>query len=169
MKDGNIMLTFVKAGIDNVGLFGAIHASCWQDTYKGVASDEFLSRFTPEKRAAAFSKAIKNPAENFYLAVTGSGKAMGIVIFRQRDGGDGEVMAIYILSEYKRRGFGRETMDFAIGELKKAGCSRIILWVLEKNLNARAFYEKYGFRYSGEKREIDVGSTQQELKYFMNL
>lgn len=158
------MLKFQKATVLNVSDLGYIHANSWQTTYKGIASDEFLSNFTPEKRTAVFSKAIKNTSEKFYIVYLDSAP-IGIVIFcNTQESNVGEIKAIYLLNNYQRQGFGHEIMDFAIKMLKQDGNTCFVLWVLEDNRQAQSFYEKYGFKFDGTKRDIDIGHPHCEMR-----
>lgn len=66
---------------------------------------------------------------------------------------------LYVDTFFENRGIGGELMRFAIGK----GCS--YLWVLEKNTDARRFYERYGFAVTG-KKQFQEGTTEYivELK-----
>ena len=59
--------------------------------------------------------------------------------------GEGEVYKLYVDSFFSGRGIGGALLEFAAAH---TGANR--LWVLEKNRNARAFYEKHGFLPTGE-------------------
>jgi len=71
--------------------------------------------------------------------------------------GWGEIGTIYLKPEYFGKGYGKLLLSFCIKELKNIGFERIYLWTLEKNLKARAFYEKFGFTFDGEKGEHNFG------------
>jgi GNAT superfamily N-acetyltransferase len=61
----------------------------------------------------------------------------------------GEVYAIYVEPDRISTGAGRALMDAAVGWLDGQGLDPIHLWVLEGNLRALSFYERYGFRLDG--------------------
>lgn len=61
----------------------------------------------------------------------------------------GEVYAIYVEPDRIGTGAGRALMDAAVRWLGEHGLDPIQLWVLEQNLLARAFYQRYGFRPDG--------------------
>ena len=73
-----------------------------------------------------------------------------------------EISSIYILEKYRGRGFGRKVMEYIFSEYKDL---RIVLWVLEVNLNARTFYEKCGFELTDKVRVIDRGGEFKQLMY----
>lgn len=60
---------------------------------------------------------------------------------------------LYVDHFFENRGIGGELMAFAIEQ----NCS--FLWVLEKNEDARRFYERYGFVPTGVRR-LEEGTTE---------
>lgn len=61
-----------------------------------------------------------------------------------------EVERIYILPQHKRKGYGRELLEFAHARAKELNRTGIWLGVWEHNYNALAFYKKMGFQRIGE-------------------
>ena len=68
----------------------------------------------------------------------------------------GEVVAIYVLSEYYGRKVGYRLMNEAVSRLSEY--NTISLWVFEKNGRAIDFYHKYGFEFDGCKKEWNLGT-----------
>jgi ribosomal protein S18 acetylase RimI-like enzyme len=56
-----------------------------------------------------------------------------------------------------------------INELRSRGYSKISLWVLEENMNARRFYEKSGFVHDGTVKEINIGKPLNEYRYVKDI
>jgi putative acetyltransferase len=67
---------------------------------------------------------------------------------------NGEIKKLFVDPFFQRRGIGGKLIEFAIDE-KQADR----LWALEKNTGAIRFYERYGFRLTGEKTFED-GTTE---------
>ena len=67
---------------------------------------------------------------------------------------NGEIKKLFVDTFFQRRGIGGKLIEFAIDE-KQADR----LWALEKNTGAIRFYERYGFRLTGEKKFED-GTTE---------
>lgn len=67
---------------------------------------------------------------------------------------------LYVDHFFENRGIGGELLTFAIGK----NCR--YLWVLEKNEDARRFYERYGFVVT-EKKQLQEGTTEYivEMKW----
>ena len=60
---------------------------------------------------------------------------------------DNGIAELYVDSFFENQGIGGRLITFAIEE---KNCD--YLWVLEKNADARRFYETYGFTVTGEKQ-----------------
>lgn len=64
--------------------------------------------------------------------------------------GRGELYAIYVLPGHWNSGAGRALMDGVLALAAGQDYNDVSLWVLEANARARRFYEKAGFRLTGE-------------------
>ncbi len=65
---------------------------------------------------------------------------------------EGEVLALAVLPEARRRGVGRFLLENAINMLKSRGACVLYLDVRESNAPARALYAALGFRECGRRR-----------------
>lgn len=78
----------------------------------------------------------------------------------------GEIVSIYFLPQYIRKGLGTLLTQAALAELKKMGYQSCCLWVLEENERARRFYEKMGFVPDGAYMEQEIGGkVLREVRY----
>ena len=81
---------------------GYVHCTSWQEAYRGIVCDRYLDTMTVERTTA---RARQNP-ENTIIAKDGE-KVVGLAVYgpsRDEDlPGAGEVIAIYVLSEYYNR------------------------------------------------------------------
>ena len=85
-----------------------------------------------------------------------SGKAIGFVSCHDGDDEDknlqekyrpyGYVSNVFVAADHRGRGFGAALLDAAEDYLAGRGFSRVMLWVMADNTNARAAYEKRGYR-----------------------
>lgn len=79
----------------------------------------------------------------------------------------GEIISIYLLPEYIKKGYGSKLLDFVLYELYQEGYKEIFLWVLEENTNARKFYESKGFILDKEYLNDKIGGKElKEVRYF---
>lgn len=80
--------------------------------------------------------------------------------------GYGEIISLYLLPEYWGKGYGKQLMTAAIQNLYQMGYEKILLWVLEENLRARRFYEKYGFQKTDSVLQDNIGGRPlREVQY----
>ncbi len=123
-----------------------VHWKCWQETYPGLVSQEYLEKLTPEKcEEMAFRW-----RDNILVAKEGE-RVIGFVGFGDHgpeEPDTGEVFALYVLPEYHGTGVGRQLMDAALEKL--ASYPHICLWLVKGNARALRFYEKCGFHLTGE-------------------
>lgn len=153
--------------------FGMINALSWRAAYKGIVPDDYLAGFTPESRAERFGRGVKKGDDEFYLFLVNQKPAgMAVIGACHDDGaesGEGEIHAIYFLPEYWRQGFGKKAMRFCTDRLNKTGYKEVLLWVLEKNGNARRFYEKCGFATDGGRMSMEIGKPLSVVRYRVTL
>lgn len=69
-----------------------------------------------------------------------------------------EVKKLYVDHFFESQGIGGKLLDFAIKQFDVQ-----FLWAIEKNVRARAFYERHGFTYKGE-WEYEEGTPERLLK-----
>lgn len=63
--------------------------------------------------------------------------------------GTGEVAALYVDPERWGGGVGGALMTKALADLREAGCTAAMLWVLAENAPAIRFYARFGFTPDG--------------------
>ncbi len=67
--------------------------------------------------------------------------------------------ALYLAPEHQRRGLGRRLVAAGAGWLVEQGVGAIVIWALQRNAPARAFYEALGGALAGEKT-ITIGPSE---------
>lgn len=70
-----------------------------------------------------------------------------------------EICNFYVEPFFKGCGIGKQLLQAVMEEARAAGKDKIFLLVLKDNLNARKFYEHYGFRENGKTRLIEGTSV----------
>lgn len=61
------------------------------------------------------------------------------------DSDGAELICIHSLCDNWSRGYGSIMMEHILADVREAGYQEVVLWVFEKNMRARKFYEKHGF------------------------
>lgn len=146
-----------------------IYEQAWKKAYKGIVPQDFLDSL--EK--GSWASKVDRPGWNT-LVVELDGKLIGTSSYsksRFEEYSDaGEIISIYFLPEYMRKGYGKQLLAAAVDGLASMGYNEVFLWVLEENKNARKFYESQGFvRADGSVETAPGGKTLKEIRYKLNL
>ncbi len=146
-----------------------IYEESWRFAYRGMVPQAYLDGIPAGLWAENLDQGGRQS-----LLLEESGRLIGtccVGLSRWPDYPDfGEVVALYLLPEYMGRGHGKALLAAAVEALAVQGYQNVLLWVLEENHRARAFYEKSGFRFSGTRMETDVGGKPLgELLYLRHI
>lgn len=134
-----------------------VHWQTWREAYDEILPAEFQEQMTLDK-CRFYSQ--KYP-ENTLIALNDA-KVVGFVSYGDfRDSATiaGEIFALYVLKDYYGKGVGRQLIQAALD-----GYQEILLWVLEDNKRAIAFYEKMGFVFDGEEKIVNLGKVVKEKR-----
>ncbi|MCK1796675.1 GNAT family N-acetyltransferase [Streptomyces sp. XM4193] len=77
----------------------------------------------------------------------------------------GELYAFYVHPRHWRHGVGRALMDAALGRWTQNGVRAAVLWVYERNVSARAFYEDHGWHHDPHTPPTGTPPDELELCY----
>ena len=151
-----------------------VHVRSWQEAYRGQVPDSYLDGLSVQDRERSWKKGLAKG--NTVLVAEIDNQIIGFSGFGQaRDDGEsehtiGEVYAIYLLEKYWDQGIGRKLLERSMSSLASVGCSSVVLWVLESNQRARAFYEKFGYRVDGHEETGNRGGVEmKEIRYSLHL
>ena len=137
-----------------------VYFFCWHDTYPGIVSQKHLDDLTPEK----CEKIAFDTSENVIIAKDNN-RVVGFIGYgvKTEDGIEvGEIMTLYVLSEYRGKGIGSRLMCAGLERLNR--CSLLRIWVVKGNDKAIRFYEKFGFYPDGEEKTSEkVGADGVRL------
>ena len=150
---------------DDLMQVSSVYEQSWKHAYKGIIPQSYLDSI-PEGRWAA---SITRPGMNSLIAVD-NGKIVGTSAFSasrwEKFPEYGEIVSVYLMPEYMRKGYGRALLEKALSEINAMGFKNTLLWVLEENVNARRFYEHIGFMNSGEVMNDNIGGKElREIMY----
>lgn len=124
----------------------------WNEIYKGIVPDYFLDELksNEEERTKNSIEKFDENNNNNQLVLEVDGKVVGFVNFGKSDDEEyencGEIIALYIIAEYKGKGYGRKLVNEAINELKKLGYDKMIIACL-KGSPTNEFYKHIGGVY----------------------
>jgi ribosomal protein S18 acetylase RimI-like enzyme len=154
----------------------AVHVAASRDAYVGLMPDDAPAQFNLEFRTSMWTEVLcaAHPPGNQRLLVA-EDHAGNVIGFGscgvQRTptlagaGFDAEIWCIYVLPEHQRRGVGRALMRKMADDLRSRGMRGMALWVLQQNVPATRFYEKFGGSIVADKEERVGAAVLNEVAY----
>lgn len=136
-----------------------VQVASWQAAYRGLVPASRLAAFTVPARTAAWRRSLADPGRDARTAVfEDAGDVLGFATSGpSRDlRGWGEIWALYVAPTAWGRGVGSALFADAIHALARRDLPRVMLWVLDGNARAIAFYEGNGLSLDGA-RDVDDG------------
>ena len=142
-----------------------VYEESWKYAYRGIVPQDYLESIPEGQWASNIEQ-----ADRKNLVMFEDDKMIGTSSFGksrvEEMNGFGEIISLYFLPDYMRKGYGRLLLQAVVGELKKMGFDKVFLWVLEENRNARYFYEKCGFTQTERCLSSDIGGKElKEVQY----
>ena len=150
-----------------------VRIASWRETYPGLLPEPMLARLSIADEAIRWQRMLDRPrawggAVSFVADQRGSLVGYGscseqrALLLRDR-GFTGEISELYVLRCAQRQGAGSGLMKAMAGALLGRGHRAMSLWVLDRNMVARRFYESLGGTQIAEKRsslaEVAYGWT----------
>jgi GNAT superfamily N-acetyltransferase len=148
----------------------ALHAASWGSAYRGVLSDDYLDGDVASERISFWKQRFHNPKANQYIIVAeDEGVVMGFACAYVNEDAQWGFMLdnLHVLPTRKGRGIGSKLIgdvaSWCSGICPGAG---LFLFVLERNVLARHFYERLGGVVVGNMIWIAPdGTAVTELRY----
>lgn len=150
-----------------------VQINTWRVAYKGIIPDEVLDSLDYSVSTERWQRNLTSEKIFHYVVV---GALTDVIAFASggpcRDeivGYDGELYALYVLSEAQKKGLGRALIRSVARHLSNDGYRAMLIWVLRDNYPARCFYERMGGQLVAEKT-THIGKDLLEVGYgWMNL
>lgn len=157
---------------DDLEPIARLHVASWLSAYRGILPDDVLDRLDPADRLRDWSGWFAVPEANTYTAIEHH-KLVGFArVIPVCDGAGAppraaEISHLYVAPDAQSMGVGRALLARAFEDISGRGLEQAVLWVIEKNYRARAFYERAGFRLDGARRTDPerLGSNAPEVRY----
>jgi GNAT superfamily N-acetyltransferase len=154
-----------RATPDDIEAIVRLQGRGWRHAYGDyVDVDEMPG---PDERSARWRERLGGEGTTFVWEQDGD--VAGFVAGgpdRGGEAGTGEVYAIYVDPAAQGAGLGTTLLAHAVRELAAAGDTGALLWCLEANGLARAFYASRGWKLDGGRREHPWGP---EVRYRLAL
>lgn len=168
------MLTIRKAVLTDAEQIARIHAESWRAAYHSFIPENFFNnKANLESRRELWNRLLSQEHDS-HFAMENDGEIIGFFSLKKARDADlpentCELVAIYFAPHSWHQGCGSQAMQFILSRAKEQGYKRIVLWVLEKNAPARAFYEKWDFRFDGKTNVLPLGVPTVECRYELQL
>lgn len=148
----NYLIRKVKSG-DEMDL-AYIQTESWKAAFKNILSEEILQKSTEINRVTTMYKRLLDESIGNGYILEVDEKPHCIAWWdkaRDDDMSDyAELICIHSLHNRWRNGYGTKMMNMVLEDIKKAGYSKVMLWVFTDNDRARKFYEACGFTTYGK-------------------
>ena len=163
--------------IDEAAGAAVVQYRSWVATYTPLMRPDQAAQLTLAERVAHWEWLLGSQQHMGSLVAVSSGGIVGLVAWEisvDADASVGEIHAIHVASEERGRGVGWRLLDAAVEALRGHGLRRAILWVVEDNSTARAFYERQGWVWDGTLLERPLGGFADfpsvvEVRYALDL
>ncbi|HEY0747503.1 MAG TPA: GNAT family N-acetyltransferase [Steroidobacteraceae bacterium] len=137
------------AVLSDAASIASLHASSWQTAYRGILQQDFLDGPVIANRRQLWERRLcaDPPQGQFILVSDQGGEIQGFACaFLDADPEWGTLLDnLHVAPRQKGRGLGGQLMAVVAQTVLRDGLiPRLHLWVYEKNLPARRFYERLG-------------------------
>ncbi|MEM1286220.1 MAG: N-acetyltransferase [Pseudomonadota bacterium] len=123
-----------------------VHDEAWREAYRGIIPGPALERMVQRRGPAWWSRLLARQSGVLVLEV--GGQVAGYATMGANRSSSlrvrGEIYELYVTPIYQGLGFGERLFDAAKQRLAENGLRPFIVWVLEDNDRAVAFYEAIG-------------------------
>lgn len=142
------MLTLRLAHFADYPVIAALHAANWQQTYRGILSDQYLDHEVGPERLAVWQERLQNPSPNQRLTVAmQAGTLVGFCCtFLDDDPVYGSLIDnLHVAAGLRHGGIGKQLVQNSARQVRaEARHPGLYLWVYERNTNARTAYDRLG-------------------------
>jgi ribosomal protein S18 acetylase RimI-like enzyme len=135
---------FRRAGADDAEAIALLHAESWRRHYRGAYSDAFLDGDVVADRLAVWTERLREPDPRRCTILAEDSGLVGFAnTFFDEDPTWGALLDnLHVAGRHKRRGIASRLLALtAAAVTERPERSGLTLWVLEQNVEARAFYE----------------------------
>ena len=148
----------------------ALHAASWRDSYRGILSNQYLDSNIGSERKAFWERRFTNPRANQYVVVAESGA--NIVGFACAYGNEDQEWGtmldnLHVLPSGRGEGIGSKLIAHVACWCSETHPGKgLFLWVFDRNVQARRFYERLGGMVVGNTVWTAPDDTSvKELRY----
>jgi ribosomal protein S18 acetylase RimI-like enzyme len=132
----------------DVGVVADLHVRSWRTTYRGILDDIYLDGAVVQDRLEVWSSRFSNPSPDHIglLAISNRTPVGFAFAFSNHDPVWGALLDnLHVVPEGRRHGIGTKLICALAERLSADRRSKgIHLWVFDKNVRSRTYYERLG-------------------------
>ena len=166
-------LSLDTAVIGDATDIGEISVLAWQAAYRRTMPDDYLDSLDSDERAQRWVETLREPPPRTRVILARQQRrSVGFAATGpcRTDTDLGELYALNVRPDTWGRGIGTSLLNAATSDLRDAGFTEAILWVLPENARARRFYETHGWHNEGLQRDEEVHDIViSEIRYRLRL
>ena len=151
-----MLMEIRNARQNDLPLLTRIMVRSFRTAFADFVSPETMAKNTVEENCLRLLGSVYQEESTHFLTDGQSG-----MLIWQDQGDAAEIIALHTLPESRGSGLGQALLATALGQLNNRP---VFLWAFEKNVRARHFYEKNGFRWDGSQR-ISEFDGAVEVRY----
>jgi GNAT superfamily N-acetyltransferase len=150
-----------RAGPDDAGLLGEIHAAAWQAAYARFFDPEFVARAVQARLGRWHARIGAGDGQVLLAVLDGRAMALSYAVPSSSRPGLAEIYSFYGHPAGWGSGVAAALMTETLDRLRDDNFPGVHLWTLRDTPRSRRFYSKCGFTESGATRVHDFGDGQQ--------
>lgn len=162
------MLEFIEALESDAHEIAVIRQRSWNNTYRGMYSDDMIDNFDYDFHESKIKNIIANDQRSM-LKLIFDGKLIGymsygVPTFKCFEGNNIHLYSLYILKEYQAFDFGKMALDYLEEICKKYRKEFIYLSCNSHNIKAKQFYSYMNFELLRE--HFGNGAKEEDLSFY---
>ena len=156
-----------RARLEDAFGISAVHEAAWRHAYSGLIPHRSLDTMVRRRDPKWWARAIRHSTR--ILVMETNGQIVGYATVGPNRVAalpqEGEVYELYLAPEYQGVGLGRKLFLAAREELRASGLRGCVVWALEENRAAGAFYINAGGADVAEGSETFGGTSLAKVAY----
>lgn len=155
----------------DAALISHLFAESWKEAYRGIIEQHYLDRLPDEYWVPSVRAWLESGRLSALISYEDDQPVGSVVYGRGRDEeweDWGEIVSLYILPVWFRKGHGTALLQAAMEEMRKEHYRRFYLWAIDGNKAADAFYRRRGFHRTGERVAYRIGGGDvKDVRYVL--
>lgn len=156
-----------KAEPHDADAIASVHDRAWRGAYAGIIPHKALNKMVGRRGTSWWADAIKRKAT--VLVVEIGGEVAGYATLGRNRARElkqqGEIYELYLSPEYQGIGLGTRLFSAAREMLRSHGFDGLVVWALEENEGALAFYEGAGGKDVAEGVEVFDNKALRKIAF----